>query len=65
LNSQQHYQKPKSPVISNKPDAKFKVSQKVTHPKFGSGRIINIAGDIAEVVFAESGIKKVMIDYLN
>lgn len=43
----------------------FKLSQKVSHVKFGSGRIVSLAGDIAEVVFDNAGIKKVMIDYLS
>jgi len=56
----QGYSAPPSPA-----DTKFKIAQRVFHVKFGYGRILNFAGNIAEVAFEKSGIKKVLQDYLE
>ncbi len=46
-------------------DDEFKKGERVFHIKFGYGAIIGIAGNIAEVAFEKSGVKKVLVDYLD
>jgi len=46
-------------------DDEFQRGECVFHIKFGYGKIINIAGNIAEVAFEKSGVKKVLVDYLD
>ncbi len=45
-------------------DADFSIGQRVFHQKFGYGIVKTIQGDIAEVDFELSGLKKIVLEYL-
>ena len=49
----------------NENDSKYQTGMKVFHQKFGYGKILNIEGDKAEVIFDKSSQKKVFIKYLE
>lgn len=53
-----------SPSAQN-PRARFKVGDRVFHMKFGYGRVIDIQGDKLEVTFDHTGVKKVMISFIE
>ncbi|PIZ56194.1 ATP-dependent DNA helicase PcrA, partial [bacterium (Candidatus Torokbacteria) CG_4_10_14_0_2_um_filter_35_8] len=44
------------------PKPSFKDGDKVSHPSFGEGIIINVEDDIAMVAFSGKGVKKMSLD---
>lgn len=61
--------RPYSPLSQNQDKGQFQLGQKVTHPKFGEGVILNSEGEGAsarvQVNFENAGIKWLVINYAN
>lgn len=51
--------------LSRENDSPFHTGQRVSHSKFGAGRIIRIDDDKADVAFENAGVKRLMHSFLN
>lgn len=63
--SNNHYRAESKASKTNDSSAAFFITQRVFHQKFGYGMIISITDGTAEISFEKSGIKKIMLEYLE
>jgi len=63
--SQSRFQKPVTGYTFEKPKSKFSVGDKVTHPVFGFGRVLNVNGQHVQIVFEKAAIKTLLEDFIE
>jgi len=47
------------------PETPFRAGEKVAHPKFGKGVVVNCVDDVVTVGFRDHGVKKLKVEYAN